>query len=77
MSDAAPRLLVGSSSGSFLTGLSWPELQALRAIVRRVHMKRVSAGRMTDRECDRIIESYGPKVAEGQLKVAIDTKVAG
>ena len=53
---------------SFLSHLSKRDLNRLRTVVRRVHMRHIPDYMMTDRECDRIIEALGPKVAEEQLR---------
>jgi hypothetical protein len=59
---------------SFLTSISFEDLQRLRAIVRQVHMKHYPMDFCTDRECDKLIDSFGQKVVESLLKRAIDEK---
>ena len=56
----------------WLGSLSFDDLQKLRQVVRKVHMKNYPASHMTEREMDRIIEAIGPRVAEKQLKALID-----
>lgn len=63
-----------SHVGSFLGRLSFHELQRLRAIVRRVHMRNYRAEFCTDRECDRMIEAMGPRVAEIMVKRAVEAR---
>lgn len=62
------------SPGSFLASLSFSDLQVLRAHVRRTHMAGWKPEFRTDRECDRIIEAIGPRVAERCIKEAVDRK---
>lgn len=56
----------------WLASLNYEDLQKLRQVVRKVHMKDYPDGMMTEREMDRIIEAIGPRVAEQQLKALID-----
>lgn len=56
----------------WLGSLSHEDLRRLRVVVRRVHMSNYPMELMTDREADRIIESFGPDVAMKRLKVGID-----
>jgi hypothetical protein len=62
------------TTGSFLSSLSFQELQFLRRHVRAVHMEGWPAEAKTDRECDRLIEAHGPAVREAVLKKAIEAK---
>ena len=55
-----------------LAELSFHDLQRLRAIVRRVHMKHYPVEHCTERECDRIIESLLPATAERLIKRVVD-----
>lgn len=52
--------------------LSFPDLQRLRAIVKKVHMQYYPVETYTDREADRIIESYGRETAERMIQRAVD-----
>lgn len=70
------KLLPLAPTGSFLSSLSFADLQRLRAHVRKVHMPGWPRNAQTDRECDRIIETYGPAAAEAAKKKAIEAKLS-
>lgn len=55
-----------------LDQLSYSDLQRLRAVVRRVHMKHYPGEFCTEREADRIIETIGEATAQKLLKKLID-----
>lgn len=57
---------------SWLSQLSWSDLQLLRGIVRKIYMQYHPIGTATDMEADRIINSLGPQVAERMIKKAVD-----
>lgn len=63
---------VANDTQSYLTSLNMEELRRLRLVVKQVHMKHYPAHKITDREADRLIESFGPTVKEKLLKLAID-----
>lgn len=44
----------------------------LRRIVRRVHLQYVPEEFATDKECDKLIESIGPEVAERMIRFGVD-----
>ena len=52
---------------SFIANLDRIDLLRLRKITRKAHQKHVNGG-MTDEECDRIIEDYGPEAALETLR---------
>lgn len=56
----------------WLASLNYEDLQKLRQVVRKVHMKDYPLDVITEREMDRVIEAIGPRVAEQQLKALID-----
>jgi hypothetical protein len=68
-----PALIPGARP-TFAQEITFRELQRLRQIVKRVWMKYFPPELYTDREADRIIESYGPKTREHLLKRAVDNK---
>ena len=55
-----------------LSELSFADLQRLREAVRRVHMRHYPVEQCTERECDRIIESFLPAKAERLIKKVVD-----
>jgi hypothetical protein len=59
-----------------LSELSFHDLQRLRRVVRRLHMQYYPAEFCTDRECDRLIETFVPMTVERLLKKLVDGKVA-
>ena len=46
----------------------------LRGIVRKVHFAYVEAkhGFVTDHECDKLIDSLGPEIAERMIRFGVD-----
>lgn len=74
LAGAAPGAIVipQGGYGSFLSSLSFHDLQRLRAVVKRVHMRYHPPELYTDREADRIIEALGPQIMEQQVKHAVD-----
>lgn len=56
---------------SFLQDLSVQDLERLRAVVRRVHLRHYK-GPITERKIDMIIESLGPQVREKLVRLSVD-----
>lgn len=50
-------------------------LQRLRTIVKRVHLKHYPSEHITDREADRVIDAMAPETAERIIRAVIDGKV--
>jgi len=63
---------------SFLSTLSSQDLDLLRGIVRKVHLSEVMKKfgpnhvGVSDHECDKLIESIGPEVAERMIRFGVD-----
>lgn len=61
---------------SFISTMGRQDLTMLRQIVRKVHLGSVVAkygnAFVTDQECDKLIESIGPEVAERMIKFGMD-----
>jgi len=57
---------------SFLSSLTEQDLNLLRGIVRKVHLAHVPQDFATDVECDKLIESLGPEVAEMMIRFGVD-----
>jgi hypothetical protein len=57
-----------------LAELSSQDLQRLREIVRKVHMRYHPTELQTEREADMIIETLLPETAEKLLKRSVDQK---
>ena len=58
-----------------LSELSFHDLQRLRRVVRRLHMQYYPEEHCTDRECDRLIESFVPATVERLIKKLVDGKI--
>lgn len=63
---------------SFVSTLSSQDLDLLRGIVRKVHLAEVMrkfgpnhAG-VSNHECDKLIESIGPEIAERMIRFGVD-----
>lgn len=59
----------------WIASLGYHDLQRLRASVRRVQMEHYPTRHINDLECDKIIASLGPVVAEQQIKMHIDAGI--
>lgn len=57
---------------SFLASLSQQDLDLLRGIVRKVHLRYVSQDFADDKQCDMLIESLGPEIAEKMIRFGVD-----
>lgn len=57
---------------SFIHTISKQDLSLLRGIVRKVHLAYVPHDSATDKECDKLIESLGPEIAERMIRFGVD-----
>jgi hypothetical protein len=63
---------------SFIGTIKLEELEMLRGIVRKVHLREVvkkfgnNHHAVSDKECDKLIESIGPEVVQRMIKFGID-----
>ena len=58
--------------GSVIASLKKTELDMLRGIVRKVHLRHVPDQFATDKECDKLIESLGPEIVERMIRFGVD-----
>lgn len=57
---------------SFVHGLNMTDLQRLREIVKRVHLKHYPKHMITDYEADKLIDAIGPETAGAIVKASVD-----
>lgn len=57
---------------SFIASLAKQDLDLLRSIVRKVHLAYVPQDFATNKECDKLIESLGPEIAEKMIRFGVD-----
>lgn len=57
---------------SFISTISAQDLSLLRGIVRKVHLAYVAKEHATDKQCDKLIESLGPEIAERMIRFGVD-----
>lgn len=57
--------------GTWSSRLSMLDRERLRKVVRKVHLAHYPAHMLTDRECDRLIDAWGPKVGEDIIRRAV------
>jgi hypothetical protein len=57
---------------SFASIISIEDRKRLRHIVRKVHLSHYPADKLTDIECDKLIDAWGPDVAASIVRKAVD-----
>ena len=57
---------------SFMNELSATDRQRLRVVVRNVHLAHYPQHMLTNYECDKLIDAWGPEVAGNIVKAALD-----
>lgn len=58
-------------AGGFTTQLKIGDRRRLRLVIRNVHLKHYPTERLTDYECDKLIDAWGPEVAAQQIRDAM------
>jgi hypothetical protein len=66
-----------ADDGSFSSVLSVADRDRLRIIVRQVHLKHYPQDKLTNYECDKLIDAWGPDVAGRMIKAAVDRGLVG
>jgi hypothetical protein len=58
----------------FSSQLSQQDRDLLRNIVRKVHLRHVGLkhGEVSNMECDKLIDSFGPEIVERMIKFGVD-----
>lgn len=64
----ASEVILAEELGGFSTQLKWGDRLRLRAIVRKVHLSFLPDEYLTDYECDKYIDSLGPKVCAAEIE---------
>jgi predicted transposase YbfD/YdcC len=67
-------VFLGGTS-SFLSELSYADLQKLRAHIKAKHMNGWPEHAKTDREADKMIEAHGPRVKQKLIQAKINAGV--
>ena len=62
---------------AFLSELSPADRDRLRAIVRKIHLKHVPQHMLTNYECDKLIDAWGPEVAGNIVRKAMNAGLVG
>jgi hypothetical protein len=57
---------------SFASIISIEDRRRLRHIVRKVHLSHYPTDKLTDIECDRLIDAWGPETAASIVRKAVD-----
>lgn len=65
--------MLTEASGMFSSRLSYTDRQRLRLVVRKVHLKHYPTEKLTDLECDRVIDAWGPEVSTDIIRRAVDS----
>ena len=61
-------------TGSFTSTISWQDRKRLREVVRRVHLRHYPAHMLTNAECDKLIDAWGPQAAGEVLRKAVEAR---
>lgn len=65
--------MLTEASGAFSSRLTFTDRQRLRSVVRKVHLRHYPADKLTDLECDKLIDAWGPEVATDIIRQAVDS----
>jgi len=57
---------------SFTSTISWPDRLRLRQIVKKYHLRHYPTDKLTDVECDKLIDAWGAETAGKLIKQAVD-----
>jgi hypothetical protein len=58
-------------TGGFTTQLSIADRARLRLVIRNVHLKHYPTEHLTNYECDKLIDAWGPEAAAQQIRDAM------
>jgi hypothetical protein len=58
--------------GGFTSQLTVADRDRLRAVIRNIHLRHYPKEKLTNYECDKLIEAWGPEVAGRLVKTAVD-----
>ena len=58
-------------AGGFTTQLNLADRRRLRLVIRNVHLNHYPTEHLTDYECDKLIDAWGPEVAAQQIRDAM------
>jgi hypothetical protein len=64
--------IIPEAEAGFATTLSVKDRRRLHKILRKVHLKFFPAHLITDYECDKLLNAFGPAVQQTLLKAAVD-----
>jgi hypothetical protein len=70
-----PFAIIPEADGGFTTQLSLKDRARLHKIIRKVHLRYLPSELLTARECDKLLEAFGPTVQAKLLKDAIDLQL--
>ena len=62
---------------SFTSQLNVADRSRLRAVIRNVHLKHYPAHMLTDYECDKLIDAWGPETAGNIVRQAVNSGLVG
>lgn len=65
-------LILRKEEGTWSSRISVLDRERLRKVVRKVHLAHYPAHMLTDRECDKLIDAWGPKVGEDIIRKAVN-----
>lgn len=67
-----PFAIIPEADGGFTTTLSLRDRARLHKIIRKVHLRYLPSELLTAKECDKLLDAFGPKVQETLLRDAVD-----
>ena len=69
-----PTAIVPVAESGFSTTISALDRGRLHQILRKVHLRSFPAEWITDYECDKLLDAWGPAVAQTLVKAAVDAQ---
>lgn len=61
-----------SDIGSFSSTLSYQDRMRLRTVIRKIHFAHYPTEFVTNKECDKLIDAWGPEIAGIEIRKAMN-----
>ena len=67
-----PFAIIPFADGGFSTSLSLKDRDRLHKVIRKVHLRHLPKELLTAKECDKLLDAWGPKVQQRLVQLAVD-----